>query len=73
MPIGPDVTSTHWEQTVFALKEPVEVEKDDVIVGTMSCSHHIEYKRGCDIFLEYYIESSTGERKTKKITQPFQL
>ncbi|XP_044735435.1 protein arginine N-methyltransferase 1, partial [Chrysoperla carnea] len=35
---GPDSTPTHWKQTIFYLRDPIPVKKDEVIKGSIKCS-----------------------------------
>eukprot|EP01127_Copromyxa_protea_P013089 TRINITY_DN3483_c0_g1_i1.p1 TRINITY_DN3483_c0_g1~~TRINITY_DN3483_c0_g1_i1.p1 ORF type:complete len:546 (-),score=147.07 TRINITY_DN3483_c0_g1_i1:30-1667(-) len=51
IPTGPKTTSTHWEQTVFCLEEPLKLVAGDVIVGTFGTRRGIESHRDLAITL----------------------
>lgn len=43
---GPQAIPTHWKQTVFYLKDPIPVKKDDCLTGTLICSRNTSDIRG---------------------------
>lgn len=49
---------THWEQTIFFFKNPIEVENGDIIDVdieiTRSCSH-----RSIDVILSYIVRGKS--------------
>ena len=50
---GPDVTPTHWKQTVFYLSHPLSLEHGDVIEGKLVCKRSAKNQRGLHVVLEY--------------------
>lgn len=47
---------THWKQTVFYLKEPLQVCEGDKVRGTISCSPNARNNRDLDIAIDYSFE-----------------
>jgi len=48
---GPQAEKTHWQQTVFYLKDTVEVKKGDTINCSISCSRLKKNVRGLSVTL----------------------
>nr|XP_022903884.1 protein arginine N-methyltransferase 1 [Onthophagus taurus] len=46
---GPEVERTHWQQTIFYLKNVINVEEGDVIRGTLNCSRMLKNVRGLKV------------------------
>lgn len=49
---GPNSTPTHWKQTIFYLKEPIPLKKDDILKGKLSCSRNLSDIRGLTIVIK---------------------
>jgi len=52
---GPHVQPTHWEQTLFNLKAPIEVQSGDVLEGNISFQRGKDNHRSLDILLNFEI------------------
>jgi SAM-dependent methyltransferase len=63
---SPSTTPTHWMQTAFILKEPVVVEKGDVIFGSFICKKSVSNPRELVVVVEWKIKD-----KDVKGTQEF--
>ncbi|KAI9501223.1 S-adenosyl-L-methionine-dependent methyltransferase [Coemansia spiralis] len=50
---GPHGTPTHWKQTVFVLREPVDMEPGDEIYGTFTCTKSTENPRELELAISY--------------------
>ncbi|KAK9872088.1 hypothetical protein WA026_016133 [Henosepilachna vigintioctopunctata] len=48
---SPEAKKTHWQQTVFHLKEVVNVKKGDIVEGSISCSRARNNLRGLSIVI----------------------
>ncbi|KAJ1923569.1 hypothetical protein IWQ60_005794 [Tieghemiomyces parasiticus] len=55
---GPHGQPGHWKQTLFVLKEPLQVEVGDVVVGQFICRKNAENPRDLDIDIEYQLINS---------------
>ena len=55
---GPDVTPTHWKQTIFTLQKNFSVETGDLIDGTFGVKFKEDFPRQLEfeIKVEYLIE-----------------
>ena len=51
-----EAVPTHWKQTSLYLKQPFDVVEGDAIVGTITFSRGIEYKRAYDMTVTYSLE-----------------
>ncbi|VVT43493.1 uncharacterized protein SAPINGB_P000011 [Magnusiomyces paraingens] len=67
---GPHGNYTHWKQTVFYLKDVLQVKKGEVIQGKITCSPTEKNPRDLDIAISYKFEpknasdrNSTGDLK----------
>lgn len=49
---SPQAKSTHWQQTIFYLPEPVPVNKGDTLNGTLHCSRMKDNIRGLTITIK---------------------
>lgn len=47
---------THWKQTVFFLKDPITVQKDDFVKGHLKCRKNKKDTRALDITLSIYVD-----------------
>ncbi|CAN0909002.1 Probable protein arginine N-methyltransferase 6 [Linum grandiflorum] len=59
---APEDPPTHWQQTLIYFYEPIEVEQDQVIEGSLTLSQSKENRRFMNIHLEY----SSGGRSFVK-------
>nr|CAB3265171.1 protein arginine N-methyltransferase 3-like [Phallusia mammillata] len=48
---APWCKSTHWKQTVFFLKEPLQVQQGDQLVGSIDCHKHPKDPRSLEVEL----------------------
>ncbi|CAF2128217.1 unnamed protein product [Brassica napus] len=60
---SPEAPPTHWQQTIVYLYDPVDVEQDQVIEGSVTLSQSKENRRFMNIHLEY---SSAGRSFVKE-------
>ncbi|CAN8258705.1 unnamed protein product [Cochlearia groenlandica] len=60
---SPEAPPTHWQQTVVYLYDPIDVEQDQVIEGSVTLSQSKENRRFMNIHLEY---SSAGRSFVKE-------
>ncbi|UZJ55199.1 hypothetical protein CBS101457_004519 [Exobasidium rhododendri] len=63
---GPHGLETHWKQTFFVLKEPIEVEEDSVIVGELGCKPNEENTREVDVEIHYSVRNPSDAVKAGK-------
>ncbi|XP_017779252.1 PREDICTED: protein arginine N-methyltransferase 1 [Nicrophorus vespilloides] len=49
---GPHCKSTHWKQTVFYLKTPIEVKEGEILEGTLVSFRNVKNVRGLTITIE---------------------
>jgi len=62
--------STHWMHTVFYLNDVLDVEKYDVISGSIAVKKNKEYPREQDIKLSYGVtRHSEKQENGKKLYQ----
>jgi protein arginine N-methyltransferase 6 len=50
---SPESPPTHWQQTIVYFYDPIDVEQDQVIEGSVTLSQSKENKRFMNIHLEY--------------------
>ncbi|CAH8355518.1 unnamed protein product [Eruca vesicaria subsp. sativa] len=50
---SPEAPPTHWEQTIVYFYDPIDVEQDQVIEGSVTLSQSKENRRFMNIHLEY--------------------
>ncbi|AEE76321.1 protein arginine methyltransferase 6 [Arabidopsis thaliana] len=60
---SPESPPTHWQQTIVYFYDPIDVEQDQVIEGSVTLSQSKENKRFMNIHLEY---SSAGRSFVKE-------
>jgi hypothetical protein len=58
---SPKSKSTHWQQTMFILNDPLDVRSEDIITGTFSCKKSVHNLRELDVIMEYSVK---GQEKT---------
>lgn len=58
---SPKSKSTHWQQTMFILNDPLDVRSEDIISGTFSCKKSVHNLRELDVIMEYSVK---GQEKT---------
>ena len=54
---------THWKQTVFLLKEPMQAKEGDVISGEIVITQSETHSRELDVELHYMIEETEADGK----------
>ncbi|XP_047975156.1 probable protein arginine N-methyltransferase 6 [Salvia hispanica] len=59
---APEAPPTHWQQTLIYFYEPIEVEQDQVIEGSVTLTQSLENARFMNVHLEY----SSGGRSFVK-------
>lgn len=62
---GPYGKATHWKQTVFLLKEPIEAKQSDVIHGDIIVTQSESNSRELDAELHYQVESAQPPAPTQ--------
>ena len=67
---GPHARYTHWKQTVFYLAEPLTMEKDERITGTLRCRPNSKNHRDLDIEIAYKL---AGAISNVDVVQPYRL
>ncbi|CEH14204.1 Protein arginine N-methyltransferase PRMT1 and related enzymes [Ceraceosorus bombacis] len=65
---GPAGRETHWKQTLFILKEPIQASKGDVIEGTIHVSTSAGNSRELDVELHYITSPPTGAKAVRTET-----
>ncbi|CAL9221540.1 unnamed protein product [Arabidopsis halleri] len=60
---SPEAPPTHWQQTIVYFYDPIDVEQDQVIEGSVTLSQSKENRRFMNIHLEY---SSAGRSFVKE-------
>lgn len=63
---GPYSNYTHWKQTVFYLKDVLQVKSGETIQGHISCAPTKNNPRDLDIEIEYDFEPKTLPNETRK-------
>mmetsp|Transcript_205 Transcript_205/g.317 ORF Transcript_205/g.317 Transcript_205/m.317 type:complete len:377 (-) Transcript_205:214-1344(-) len=63
---GPSYAYTHWKQTIFYLSEPVEVEKGEVIIGSIAVKPNEGNDRDLDILLQLVFQGRKGDKRMKQ-------
>ena len=66
---GPHAKYTHWKQTVFYLQQPIQLEKGDLVKGTISVKPNDRNHRELDI----QISHSINNKEEDVITQQFHM
>ena len=61
---------THWKQTAFHLEKPLSLQSGEVIMGTVTCSRGLEYKRAYDITISYKV---VGRPYSAAVTQMWRM
>ncbi|KAJ2027068.1 hypothetical protein IWW57_002773 [Coemansia sp. S610] len=51
---GPHGTATHWKQTVFVLREPIQAKQGDEVRGQFTCRKSTTNPRELDLDISYY-------------------
>ncbi|KAJ8519349.1 hypothetical protein ONZ45_g3701 [Pleurotus djamor] len=64
---GPQSTPTHWEQTIFLLKEPVTIEEGSIVSGTFYLKKNEENPRCLDIEIHYCGQTNIDIRLKHRI------
>merc|ERR1719272_300982 len=67
---GPEVTSTHWKQTVFYLNDVLTARKGEKIKGTIKCVPNEKNPRDLDFVITYEFN---GELTSVKGTQEYKM
>jgi type I protein arginine methyltransferase len=62
-PFGPE---THWKQTLFVLKEPIEAKKDCVLVGLLRSTPNEENTRELDVEIHYSLREPTQPAQARR-------
>jgi protein arginine N-methyltransferase 3 len=62
-PYGPE---THWKQTLFVLKEPVDVDEGDLLVGVLRSSPNDDNVRELDVEIHYSVRPPTQAQTRRK-------
>ena len=62
-PFGPE---THWKQTLFVLKEPIEAKKDSVLVGLLRSTPNEENTRELDVEIHYSLREPTQPAQARR-------
>lgn len=62
-PAGPE---THWKQTLFVLKEPIEVKQGSVLVGVLRSSPNEENARELDVEIHYSVREATQPAQVRR-------
>ncbi|CCM05740.1 uncharacterized protein FIBRA_07972 [Fibroporia radiculosa] len=57
---GPESVPTHWKQTVFLLREPINVHEGTVVSGTFKCRKSKDNSRELDVEI-YYVTKESAE------------
>jgi protein arginine N-methyltransferase 3 len=52
---GPFTTATHWKQTLFILKEALEVQSGDYVKGIFRCNKALDNPRELEIGISYWV------------------
>ncbi|KAJ2864291.1 hypothetical protein GGH94_003013 [Coemansia aciculifera] len=67
---GPHGTATHWKQTVFVLREPIQAKQGDEVRGQFTCRKSTTNPRELDLDISYYHlpKDGTGQTATKKLS-----
>jgi len=60
---SPSVGYTHWRQTIFYIDEPISVEQDTPIQGTIVAQPDTDNRRFVNIDLTYRIGASPEQKK----------
>lgn len=55
---GPFGLETHWKQTVFLLKEAIEVKKGDILAGEIHVTQSTDNSRELDVEIHYTLSDS---------------
>ncbi|KAK0555161.1 hypothetical protein OC844_006084 [Tilletia horrida] len=53
---GPEGKETHWKQTAFLLKDPIEVEQGSIISGRINVSQSATHSRELEVELHYLVQ-----------------
>ncbi|KAJ3218861.1 Protein arginine N-methyltransferase 3 [Dinochytrium kinnereticum] len=54
---GPQATPTHWKQTMFLMKNPIQVQKGDILKGTIDIVKAFANSRNLLVTIEFEIKS----------------
>ncbi|KAJ2891815.1 hypothetical protein GGI21_005760, partial [Coemansia aciculifera] len=63
---GPHGMPTHWKQTVFVLREPIQAKQGDEIRGQFTCRKSTSNPRELDLDISYYHVSSSSSPSTSE-------
>jgi protein arginine N-methyltransferase 1 len=64
---APSAQYTHWKQTIFYLREPVEVGEGEELRGTISCLPNARNARDLDIALVLNFDGAHGKLTDKRV------
>ena len=59
---APGAVPSQWKQSSRYRRTPLELAAGDTVVGTISLSRGLEYKRAYDFTLTYSIDGKAGAR-----------
>ncbi|KAJ2454315.1 hypothetical protein GGI03_006584 [Coemansia sp. RSA 2337] len=70
---GPHGTATHWKQTVFVLREPIQAKQGDEVCGQFTCRKSTTNPRELDLDISYYHVPKDGTAQTVTKQLSYQL
>ncbi|KZT35410.1 S-adenosyl-L-methionine-dependent methyltransferase, partial [Sistotremastrum suecicum HHB10207 ss-3] len=70
---GPASLRTHWQQTVFLLREGIPVEEGTVVEGTFSCRKSEDNSRELDVEIRYSVKPPGAEKAGDTIIQIYKV
>ncbi|GAA5922674.1 hypothetical protein JCM1841_001099 [Sporobolomyces salmonicolor] len=66
-------TATHWKQTMFLLKEPIEVQLGSIVEGTIKVSKNPDNSRELLVEMIWTVQQPGAERKSETKAQVWKV
>ena len=63
---SPEEEPTHWRQTLFFLRQPLLVQQDELLKGTLAMSQNVTNPRCWDVELEFAGEDAAQPTQTQR-------
>lgn len=70
---GPHASYTHWKQTLFYFDDVLELDKGDIISGSLSCKPNKHNNRDLDIEINYDFKADGDQKRAAKNGRIYRL
>ncbi|KAF9046251.1 protein arginine N-methyltransferase [Panaeolus papilionaceus] len=70
---GPESIPTHWKQTIFILREPVNVTEGSIVTGTFHCKKSQDNSRELDVGIHYSVKQDEDSPPSDTFVQMYKV